>query len=219
MDCSLPGSSVHGILQARILEWVAMPSPRGSSQPRDRTSVPWLQHCRWILYPWATKEAWQLATSQLIRAKEYGLQMPTPGSGCSLFIGLTKKCVRAFPLYLMENQKELFGQPSIFWTLSFPSAYLPCLVSSNDQTLGARVTPGAVLTGHKCLPPFPGGTAGTRWDAPPWTGQNRLVSYPEGWASTGFLTPHTCTFPTGKNWYSPPHPTALPQTGCGNRMH
>ena len=35
--CSLPGSSVHGILQARILEWVAMPSSRGSSQPRDQT--------------------------------------------------------------------------------------------------------------------------------------------------------------------------------------
>ena len=35
MDCSLPGSSVHGILQAIILEWVAMPSSRGSSQPRD----------------------------------------------------------------------------------------------------------------------------------------------------------------------------------------
>ena len=39
MDCSPPGSSVHGILQARILEWVAMPSFRGSSQPRDRTQV------------------------------------------------------------------------------------------------------------------------------------------------------------------------------------
>ena len=39
MDCSLPGSSVHGILQARILEWVAMPSSRGSSQPRDGTQV------------------------------------------------------------------------------------------------------------------------------------------------------------------------------------
>ena len=35
MDCSLPGSSVHGILQARILEWVAMPFSRGSSQPKD----------------------------------------------------------------------------------------------------------------------------------------------------------------------------------------
>ena len=35
MDCSLPGSSVYGILQARILEWVAIPFSRGSSQPRD----------------------------------------------------------------------------------------------------------------------------------------------------------------------------------------
>ena len=35
MDCSPPGSSVHGILQARILEWVAISFSRGSSQPRD----------------------------------------------------------------------------------------------------------------------------------------------------------------------------------------
>ena len=39
MDCSLPGSSVHGILQARILEWVAIPFSRGSSQPRDPACV------------------------------------------------------------------------------------------------------------------------------------------------------------------------------------
>ena len=39
MDCSPPGSSVHGILQARILEWVAISFSRGSSQPRDRTQV------------------------------------------------------------------------------------------------------------------------------------------------------------------------------------
>ena len=39
MDCSPPGSSVHGILQARILEWVAIPHSRGSFQSRDRTHV------------------------------------------------------------------------------------------------------------------------------------------------------------------------------------
>ena len=39
MHCSPPGSSVHGILQARTPEWVAMTSSRGSSQPRDRTAV------------------------------------------------------------------------------------------------------------------------------------------------------------------------------------
>ena len=45
MHCSLPGSSVHGILQTRILEWVAIPFSRGSSQHKDRTL-----RCRQILY-------------------------------------------------------------------------------------------------------------------------------------------------------------------------
>ena len=39
MNCSPPGSSVHGILQARILEWVAIPFSRGSSRPRDQTQI------------------------------------------------------------------------------------------------------------------------------------------------------------------------------------
>ena len=39
MDCSLPGSSVHGIFQARVLEWVAISFSRGSSRPRDRAWV------------------------------------------------------------------------------------------------------------------------------------------------------------------------------------
>ena len=43
MDCSPPGSSVHGILQARIMEWVVIAFSKGSSQPRDRTQVPTLQ--------------------------------------------------------------------------------------------------------------------------------------------------------------------------------
>ena len=39
MDCSPPGSSAHGILQARILEWVVISFSRGSSQPSDQTQV------------------------------------------------------------------------------------------------------------------------------------------------------------------------------------
>ena len=39
MDCSLPGSSVHGIFQAIVLEWVAISFSRGSSRPRDQTQV------------------------------------------------------------------------------------------------------------------------------------------------------------------------------------
>ena len=54
MDCSLPGSSIHGIFQARILEWVAISFSRGSSQPRDRTLVSHIAGRRFTL--WAIRE-------------------------------------------------------------------------------------------------------------------------------------------------------------------
>ena len=51
VDCSPPGFSVHGIFQARILEWVATPSSKGSSRPRDRTRVSYISCIgRWFLY-------------------------------------------------------------------------------------------------------------------------------------------------------------------------
>ena len=53
-DCSPPVSSVHGILQARILEWVAMPSSRGSSQHRDQTVAPALQADSLLLRHWGS---------------------------------------------------------------------------------------------------------------------------------------------------------------------
>ena len=43
IDCSLWGSSIYGVFQAGVLEWVAIPFFRGSSQPRDRTQSPALQ--------------------------------------------------------------------------------------------------------------------------------------------------------------------------------
>ena len=53
-DCSPPGPSVHGILQARILKWVATPSSRGSSQPRDGTCLFCLLHWQGGSLPLAT---------------------------------------------------------------------------------------------------------------------------------------------------------------------
>ena len=51
MDCSLPGSAVHAILQARILEWVAMLSSRRSSRPRDQTLISYVSYIgRQVLY-------------------------------------------------------------------------------------------------------------------------------------------------------------------------
>ena len=61
MDCSLPDSSLHGILQARILEWVAISFSRGSSWPRDQTQVSCTAGRHFTL--WATREA-----------KTYGMQ-------------------------------------------------------------------------------------------------------------------------------------------------
>ena len=55
MDCRLPGSSVHGIFRARVLEWVAISFSRGSSQPRDQTRVSHIVGRRFTI--WATREA------------------------------------------------------------------------------------------------------------------------------------------------------------------
>ena len=55
MDSSLPGSAIHGIFQARILEWAAIFFSRGYSQPRDRTRVSYIADRRFTV--WATREA------------------------------------------------------------------------------------------------------------------------------------------------------------------
>ena len=62
MDCSPPSSSVHGISQARILEWVAISFSGGSSWPRDQIHVSCIG--RQVLYPWITREAWNISHSQ-----------------------------------------------------------------------------------------------------------------------------------------------------------
>ena len=58
MGCSPPDSSVCGISQARILEWIVMSSSRGSSQPREQTHVSYVFSIdRRVLYHWATRES------------------------------------------------------------------------------------------------------------------------------------------------------------------
>ena len=54
MDCSLPGSSVHGIFQEIVLEWIAISFSRGSSQPRDWTRVSRIIDRRFTV--WATRD-------------------------------------------------------------------------------------------------------------------------------------------------------------------
>ena len=91
-NCSRPGSSVHEVFQARILEWLAMPTSRGSSQPRDQTCVSCISCTgRQILYHWATWEATCL---------------------CRLFYGILRKWSRVFWWHICFYRKE------ICWTLS-----------------------------------------------------------------------------------------------------
>ena len=80
--CSLPDSSAHGNLQARILEWVATPFSRGSSQPRDRTQI---SHIAGRFFTvGATREAHWLGPRQKPKARDLGAcsqerWLPSPG--------------------------------------------------------------------------------------------------------------------------------------------
>ena len=72
MGCSTPGSSVHEIFQARILEQVAISYSRRSSQPRDQTHVICVLCIgRWILYHWATWEAPKEGYIAITKDKHY----------------------------------------------------------------------------------------------------------------------------------------------------
>ena len=95
----LPGSSVHGISQVRIQEWVAISSSRESSQPRDQTQV----SCtgRWILYHWATWESyWEeskvtyvFLTTQKVRAPYLCIAQGSRVIKMNLGVTLTSSCL------------------------------------------------------------------------------------------------------------------------------
>ena len=78
MDCSPPGSSVHGIFQARVPEWVAIFFSRGSSRPRDRTQASWIAGRCFTL--WATRDAhypWEAVKSELLMSFQLKLHSCT----------------------------------------------------------------------------------------------------------------------------------------------
>ena len=108
MDSHLPDSSVHGIFQARILEWVAMPSSRGSSQPRDGTRVSYVS-C--ISRQIITNATWETLSVQvragkrvrtmpklLLSSQIWVLAMPKIGNN----LGLRKN--QSLPIYLCMKQ-------------------------------------------------------------------------------------------------------------------
>ena len=74
VDHSPPGTSVHGILQARILEWVTIPSSRGSSQPRDQTHVSHIAGKFFTI--WDTREAHEYWSGKPVLSSG---NLPDPG--------------------------------------------------------------------------------------------------------------------------------------------
>jgi len=104
MDCSLPSSSVHGISQARTLEWVAIFSSRESSQPGNWTHVSCVS--RRILYHWAIREAHVVHIVNVSSLLHHGTKYFKKGSGISLIQFVTSTMVR-FWWYLCASQVAL----------------------------------------------------------------------------------------------------------------
>ena len=79
MDYSPPGSSVHGISQARILEWAAIFSSRGSSRPRDKACVSCMSCAsRWILYHWTMGESFNIYVCGCVCVDTYSVSGSFP---------------------------------------------------------------------------------------------------------------------------------------------
>ena len=94
MDWSLPGTSVHGILQARMLEWVTISFSRGSSQPRDLIRV-FCVSCigRWFFTPRATWEAYLSVEARKDLAFLVYLQTSSQVMACVLLLEACPVCL------------------------------------------------------------------------------------------------------------------------------
>ena len=93
MDYRLPGFSVHGILRARTLEWVAISFSRGSSQPRDRTQVSCIAGRRFIL--WVTREDYnKYAFTNCVFPPTFSIRLSTVFKGplVKMYIVVRKLC-------------------------------------------------------------------------------------------------------------------------------
>ena len=129
LDCSLPGSSVHGILQARILEWIAIPFSRGSSQPRDQTCVSHIEGRFFTI--WATREA-DVEFKEGLNYRPLSWSMASPSG-----------------LYKWEDDRGKWRVGSVkLWKLDHMMKSWWHLVSRSMQTWGMSAH---LITGLWCL--------------------------------------------------------------------
>ena len=125
MDYSLPGTSVHGILQARLLEWVAISDLGGSSRPRHRTHVSSVSCIgKWILYHWAT---WEALRAEGSRVNEEDL-------GNSEGVGAGSQGSLGWTLALVAEVPQGHRDQSV-WSLCWNVSLCPGNGSSSDRDL------------------------------------------------------------------------------------
>ena len=114
MDGSLPGSSGHGIFQARILEWVAISSCRGSSPCRNQTASPAsFSIGKQILYHWDTLKVWRIQTESFIN--------PVSRRQC-----FQRSMPKAEKLRTDSEKNPLFPEE---WVKGYPASGILCLSS------------------------------------------------------------------------------------------
>ena len=133
MDCSPPGSSVHRILQARILEWVAISFSRGSSQPLDWTQVSHVAGRHFTV--WAPREVWVTYTRNIkLRPLLYSAVRSTAAlSTCELLANCHRHPSSSTEILYLLNT----GSPSSLrkaWKPSFTSCLYESDYSRNDST-------------------------------------------------------------------------------------
>ena len=124
MDCSLPGSSVHGIFQAIVLEWIVISFSRGSSQPRDWTQVSLIVDRRFTV--WATREVPRLIQTRMLPPKPW-LSLPLTETPCWVWHEWKYWGHSFLLLQFMESRKflkesKIWGCcPLLHWALSSQS--------------------------------------------------------------------------------------------------
>ena len=136
MDCSL--ASVHGILQARILEWVAISFSRGSSPPRDQTQVSHIEGR--VFTTWATREApsnlhyLPIHSTKPLPTKQQLIQMsstPMTSTKYDLNIGILHSLKRYCPALTLCQVQSLVCSFTDEWT-SFHLQRVFCVVENDD---------------------------------------------------------------------------------------
>ena len=136
-ELSLPGSSVHGISQARTLEWVAIFFSKASSQPRDQICLSCIG--RWVLYCWATWELPLLTLSASVQSLSRVRLFATPWTAaCQASLSIRSQPKPMSIKSVMPSNHLILCRPLLLLPSIFPSirVFSNELFISGGQSIG-----------------------------------------------------------------------------------